>query len=168
MSGQHRPEHPVILGRWCSSTRPILFKSSFQSSWSTSFTSSYFPESGGLWTDKGLPACQALAESLWAEELNGGRQRYEHLDPRQLLKHSLGLFTQLGSRFSLCYLYYDWPGKKAEAHRREIGVFNELVGEEIRVNALTYQKVFAGLMDSGQVGAEYKDYLRTRYLGEMV
>ena len=35
MSGQHRPEHPVILGRWCSSTRPILLKSSFQSSWST-------------------------------------------------------------------------------------------------------------------------------------
>ena len=115
----------------------------------SSFTKSYFPESGGLWTDKGLPACQALAETLWAEELNGGRQRFEYLDPRQLLKHSLGLVTQLGSRFNLFYLYYDWPGKKAEAHRREIGVFNELVGEEIRFNALTYQKVFAGLMDSG-------------------
>ena len=43
-----------------------------------------------------------------------------------------------------------------------------LDSEEIRFNALTYQKVFAGLMDSGQVGAEYKDYLRTRYFGEMV
>ena len=37
MSGQYWPEHPAILGRWCSSTRPILFKSSYQSSWATSW-----------------------------------------------------------------------------------------------------------------------------------
>ncbi len=132
------------------------------------FTRSYFTESGGLWADKGLPACQALAESLWAEELRGGRQRFEYLDPRQLLKHSLGLVTQLGSRFSLCYLYYDCLGKRAEAHRREIDFFNELVGEDIRFNALTYQQAFAVLMHSGNVGADYVDYLRTRYFGKML
>ena len=133
----------------------------------STFTRSYFPESGGLWTDKGLPACQGLAETLWAEELRGGRQRFEYLDPRQLLKHSLGLVTQQGSRFSLCYLYYDCRGRNAEAHRREIGLFHELVSVEIRFNALTYQQVFAGLMDSGQIGAEHLDYLGTRYFGEM-
>ena len=133
------------------------------------FTVSYFPKSGGLWTGKGLPACQELAESLWAEELRGGgRQRFEYMDARQLLKHALGLATQLGSRFSLCYLYYDWPGNRAEAHRREIDSFNELVGGEIGFNALTYQQVFAILMDSGQARPDYVDYLGTRYFRGMV
>ena len=131
----------------------------------SNFTVSYFPKSGGLWTGKGLSDCQALAESLWTEELHGGRQRFEYLDPRQLLKHALGLATQLGGGFSLCYLYYDWPGKSPEAHRREIDLFNVLVGGEIGFKALTYQHVFARLMDSGQAGAEYVDYLGTRYFG---
>ncbi len=132
------------------------------------FTVSYFPKSGGLWTGNGLPACQELAETLWAEELRGGRQRFEYMDARQLLKHALGLATQLGSGFSLCYLYYDWPGNRAEAHHREIDRFNELVGGEIGFKALTYQQVFAILMDSGQAGAGYVDYLGTRYFGGMV
>ena len=123
------------------------------------FTASYFPKSGGLWTGKGLPACQELAESLWAEELRGGRRRFEYLDPLQLLKHVLGLATQRSSGFSLCYLYYDWPGKRPEAHRKEIDLFNELVGGDIRFIAISYQQVFARLTDSGQGGADYVDYL---------
>lgn len=132
------------------------------------FTSSYFPESDGLWTGNGLPACQALAESLRAEELLGGRQRFEYLDARQLLKHALGLIRQLGSGFNLFYLYYDWPGKRPAAHRREIGLFDELVGGEIGFKALTYQQVFARLVDSGQADADFMDYLETRHFGRMV
>ena len=127
------------------------------------FRPSYFPEFGGLWAGKCLPACQDLAEELWDEELRGGRQRFEYLDPRQLLKHALGLATKLGSRFSLYYLYYDWPGEKPEAHRREVELFGEWVGDETRFKALTYQEVFRRLRDSGQAGAEYTDYLETRY-----
>lgn len=127
------------------------------------FTRSYFPASGGLWVENSLPACQGLAESLWAEELGGGRQRFEYLDPRQLIKHALGLANQLGSRFSLHYLYYGWHGKESEAHRREIDHFAELVGDEIRFEWHTYQQVFASLRDSGQANTEYLDYLETRY-----
>ena len=127
------------------------------------FKKSYFPASVGLWAGKSLSDCQALAESLWAEELGGGRQRFEYLDPRQLLKHALGLATQLGSRFSLYYLCYDWYGKEAEAHRREIEHFAELVGDEIRFEWLTYQQVFASLKDFGQANCDYLDYLETRY-----
>ncbi len=43
------------------------------------FKPAYFPESGERWTEKGLPACQAFAEELRAEELRGGRQQFEHL-----------------------------------------------------------------------------------------
>ena len=132
------------------------------------FAASYFSESGGLWTDRGLPACQDLVESLRAEELCGGRQRFEYLDTRQLLKHALGLAAQLGSQFSLCYLYYDWAGETLAAHRKEIGLFDELVGAEVRFRALTYQQVFARLSESGQAGAGYIDYLGARYFGGRV
>ena len=127
------------------------------------FPASYFPESGGLWAWNGLPACQALAESLRTEELRGRRQRFEYLDARQLLKHALGLAAQLGREFSLCYLYYDWPGEQREAHRREIGRFNELVGAEIGFRAISYQQVFSRLKESGQASADYLDYLGARY-----
>ena len=132
------------------------------------FSASYFPGSEGLWATKGLPSCQEMAESLWAEELRGGRQRFEYLDPRQLLKHALGLATQLGSGFSLCYLYYDWAGERPETHRREIDLFNELVGEEVRFRALTYQQVFAKLVESEDADSHFLNYLRDRYFRRMV
>ena len=119
------------------------------------FSESYFPRTGGLWAQMGLPACQELAEELWAEERHGGRQRVEYLDPRQLLKHALGLATRPGQGFSLFYLYYDWPGEGPAAHRREVDVFSERVGGEIGFRALTYQEIFERLRDSGQAGPEY-------------
>ena len=132
------------------------------------FKASYFPDSGGLWCEKGLPNCQSLAEELWAEERRGGRQRFEYLDPRQLLKHALGLATQKGKKFSLYYLYYDWAGKQAEAHRLEVDLFDKRVGHEIRFRALTYQNVFDRLRDSRQASPDYLDYLESRYFQGMV
>jgi len=114
------------------------------------FTDSYFPTSCGLWAQKSLVACQALADELWDEELYGRKQQFEYLDPRQLLKHALGLATQLGSKFSLYYLYYDWPGNRSETHKREIDFFDNRVGAEIRFKSLTYQDVFERLKDLGQ------------------
>ena len=130
------------------------------------FSASYFQGLEGLWAAKGLPICQRLAESLWAEEIRGGRQRFEYLDLRQLLKHALGLATQLGSGFSLYYLYYDCISKEAETHRREIDLFEELVGDEVRFRTLTYQQVFAGLLESELPDTDYLSYLGGRYFGK--
>ena len=129
----------------------------------SNFTTSYFAKSTGRWIGNDLPACQSLADELWCEELRGGRQRFEYLDPRQLLKHALGLATKLIDKFSLYYLYYDWSGDEIETHRREIDLFDDWVGDELRFKALTYQEVFEKLRDSGQAGSEYLDYLGTRY-----
>lgn len=132
------------------------------------FTDSYFPKSCGLWAQKSLFACQALADELWDEELCGSNQQFEYLDPRQLLKHALGLATQLGHKFSLYYLYYDWPGNRSEEHKRETDLFTERVGAEVRFKSLTYQDVFERLKDFGQVDSEYLDYLETRYFARNV
>ena len=125
------------------------------------FVSSYFPSSGGLWTQIGLPKCQRLAEEL-CENPRG----FEYLDPGQLLKHALGLATQCGDKFSLYYLYYDGTGNRSEAHKQEITCFRDWVGDEIRFKALTYQEVFRRFKESGEVDSEYHeylDYLGTRY-----
>ena len=129
------------------------------------FESSYFPRSGGLWTSVGLPECQLLAE-----ELHDRRHRFEFLDPWQLLKHSLGLATNLGNRFSLYYLYYDFPGDRSEAHSREVRGFASRVGEETRFKAATYREVYGRLLTSGWDEPEYLEYLRylgTRYFPTM-
>ena len=131
------------------------------------FLESYFPRTGGLWAQRGLPACQELAEELWAEERHGGRQRVEYLDPRQLLKHALGLSTNRAGRFSLVYLYYDWVGVRPEAHRQEVDIFSERVGDETGFKALTYQSVFGRLRDSGKADAGYVEYLADRYFSRM-
>ena len=122
------------------------------------FSESYFPSSDGLWIQKGLPQCQTFAEKL-----HKNRYRFEFLDPWQLLKHALGLAKQLGSRFSLYYLYYDHLGESSEAHKSEVACFADCVGDEIRFRALTYQEVFDKLRASDQADSEYLDYLRCRY-----
>lgn len=129
----------------------------------SNFTKSYFPISHELWAEKGLPACQALAQELWSEERRGGRQRFEYLDPRQLLKHALGLTTQLSNKFSLYYLYYDSSSDRSDAHRREVDLFDEEVGHEIGFKALSYQEVYARLGDIMQDDSGYLEYLGTRY-----
>ena len=122
------------------------------------FKPRYFPSSGGLWTQNGLPECQRLAEELHEKHL-----RFEYLDPWQLLKYALGLAACLGDKFSLCYLYYDDSGERSEAHKRELGSFAHRVGDEIRFNALTYQDVFYKLKVSEQADPGYLDYLGSRY-----
>ena len=132
------------------------------------FTGSYFPKSCGLWAQKSLFYCQALADELWDEELCGSKQQFKYLDPRQLLKHALGLAMQRGNRFSLYYLYYDWPNDRSEAHKREIDLFTERVGAEVRFKSLTYQDVFERLKDFGKADSEYLDYLEARYFTRRV
>ena len=122
------------------------------------FAASYFRCSGGMWTKVGLPQCQTLAEELDKKHL-----RFEYLDPGQLLKHSLGLATHHDDKFSLFYLYYDYPGDRAEAHKNEVTRFADHVGSELRFKALTYQQVFHRLKVSEQVEPEYLDYIEARY-----
>ena len=122
------------------------------------FEPSYFPHSGGLWARVGLPGCQDLAE-----ELHDGRHKFEYLDPWQLLKHALGLATQLHDQFSLHYLYFDYQGERSETHKREIWNFVSHVGEEIRFKAVSYQEVFGRLSAFHRTDAEYLDYID--YLG---
>ena len=122
------------------------------------FKPSYFPPSESLWTQVGLPECQRLAEEL-REDPRG----FEYLDSGQLLKHALGLATQLGEKFSLYYLYYDGTEDRSESHKREIFRFADRVGDEIRFKALTYQNVFCKLKRSEQVDPGYLGYLGSRY-----
>ena len=124
----------------------------------SSFEPSYFPPSGGLWASKGLPACQ-----VFAEELRSQQNQFEFLDPWQLLKHALGLAKSSGPDFSLWYLYYDCLGERSEAHKREIQIFANRVGKEIRFKALTYQEVYDRLKESDQADPEYLHYLYARY-----
>ena len=125
----------------------------------STFSGSYFPSSSeGLWGKRGLPQCQALAQ-----DLHQCRSRFEFLDSVQLLKHALGLATQLVDRFSLHYLYYDHPGEESKAHRIEVERFASLVGVETRFKAITYQEIFGKLKATGRLEPEYLDYLAGRY-----
>lgn len=122
------------------------------------FKQKYF-SSPRMWTKLGLPACQALAESI-----HRGGEWFWYLDAPQLLKHALGLATQLGDRFSLCYLYYDPDGPQREEHRAEIASFAAQVGAELRFKAMTYQDLFARLRRSAApADAAYIQYLSERY-----
>ena len=131
----------------------------------SSFKKAYFSDLRELWREKNLSACQ-----VFAQELQEGQHRFEYLDAAQLLKHALGLGTQLGKdKFSLYYLYYDWPGESAEArkrskaHKEEIDLFGKRVGKELRFKALTYQEVYRRL-PADDADPEYRTYLN--YLGE--
>lgn len=113
-----------------------------------------------LWTSRGLTECQKVAEAL-----QKGKLSYRYLDAAQLLKHALGLATQLQDRFALVYLYCDSPCAEAKVHRKEIDDFAGRVGAELRFRAMTYQQLLSDLAGC-TVGepARRLDYARRRYV----
>lgn len=129
------------------------------------FASAYFPSSRRLWANAGLPNCQYLAE-----EMNVGDRTFHLLDACQLLKHSLGLATVVGTQFSLNYVYYDSSAEKSGRHQEDLNSFARGVGDEIGFRSLTYQQAYARLLGAREDGVEYMDYLEylgTRYFPEM-
>ena len=123
------------------------------------FAAAYFPQGRKIWASAGLPNCQKVAEAVQDHQTT-----YHALDVRQLLKHALGLATAQGDRFSLYYMYYDCQGDKADQHRQELQSFSELIREEVRFSALTYQEAYNRLLEAGKTGADYVNYME--YLGD--
>jgi hypothetical protein len=122
------------------------------------FRPKYFEQGAKPWTRSGMPHCQALVRDMLS-----GSERFRTLDAAQLLKHALGLAAHNPGRFSLIYLYFDWPCPAAEAHRYELARFGERIGAEIGFRALTYQDFFGRLARSCAVDAGYLEYLEARY-----
>ena len=121
----------------------------------------YFPpDSPGLWTRRGLPRCQRLADRLH----NGGAT-FRRLDAAQLLKHMLGLATN-DENVCLLYLWYEYSGAEATEHRREIQDFGNAIGSELGFRSLTYQEMLGDMLPRLDVqAARYVRYLVDRYLG---
>jgi hypothetical protein len=123
------------------------------------FRPSYFADAQGVWSRVGLPCCQRLAEAMAS-----GTQRFRWLDAPQLLKHALGLATAAPVKFSLHYLYFDFPSEEGAAHQKEIEKFSMLVGAEIEFVARSYQTLFADIVKHATAAhTNYVEYLRNRY-----
>lgn len=123
------------------------------------FKDKYFPAGTKLWSSRGLPGCQELAE-----EIQDGRTRYRFFYATQLLKHALGMATQCPGGIALYYLYYDWSGPAAREHRKEIERFAGRVGGELGFRALSYQALYRRLRQAcAPADANYLAYLRERY-----
>jgi hypothetical protein len=122
------------------------------------FKSKYFPQGIRLWEEKGLPVCQELAE-----QMNSGATRFRYLDAAQLLKHALGMATQLGDKFSLYYMYLELPGKESNIHIEEVSQFASCLGAELGFKAITYQQLLSSLQHEQGADLDYLNYLRKRY-----
>lgn len=123
------------------------------------FKDKYFSPIANLWWRAGLPHCQQLAD-----DMQSGALQFMHLDAPQLLKHALGLGTNLKQRFALWYLWYDWPSRESEKHRRELELFAARVGGELRFRALTYLELFHALRQRCRGDhSSYAEYLQDRY-----
>lgn len=121
------------------------------------FRPSYFRKQT-LWDS--LPGLRGLAERI-----DVGEQFFEHLGAAQLIKHTLGLTRSCGVEgFTLLYLWLEWPGPIATAHRGEIGQFAAIASADISFRSLTYQELFDQLGTVPQPVPGYLNYLRSRYL----
>ena len=159
------PNLDVVLH--VTSGKPLAIESKF-TEWMQSkpagkapFKDKYFERAAGEWSQRGLPACQQLAEQMQRGDLN-----FRYLDAPQLLKHALGLATRLGDQFSLGYLYFDVTGAAAESHREETARFAAAVDDSLGFFARSYQELFDALrvtIDGGHPA--YLEYLSQRYFG---
>ncbi len=138
---------------------PLAIESKFTEVYSPAhndFRPSYF-EAPGLWD--GFARTERLAEAIADESV-----QFRHLGAAQLVKHALGLKNAAGPKgFRLLYLWYEWPGEIADAHRSEIEGFAEIIGEDFDFAALTYQELFEGLRGVPEPRPGYLAYLKDRY-----
>jgi hypothetical protein len=127
------------------------------------FKGKYFPEGSGVWSLVSLPKCQALAEKL-----RDGAIAFRYLDAAQLLKHALGLATNVGTDFRLFYTFFDANCPEGEVHRREIQDFALSVGAELKFQAISYQLLLAQFEQSVAGSEAYRQYLKSRYFAGTV
>ncbi len=160
------PHLDVVL--WSESNRTIAIESKF-TEWLSrkgvgeNFEEKYLSGARGLWTQHELHQCQEVAD-----EIGAGKYTFEYLDVEQLLKHTLGLATQLGKgKFSLYYLYHDWPCDESKYHSKEMKCFGNRIEGELEFLTLTYQDLYGRLplpnAPESEYG-EYMDYMCERYL----
>jgi hypothetical protein len=151
---------------WLADGRVVAIESKF-TEWMTKqrprladFREKYLKAGQDLWSAAGLPACQSLAGDMAA-----GTESFRHLGALQLLKHALGLARSAPGLFSLIYIYYDGDAASAIAarHRDEVARFSSRLDPSLDFKAMSYQALFAGLVQSGDADAEYLHYLRLRY-----
>jgi hypothetical protein len=124
----------------------------------TVFKDKYFPPSGAVWSDAGLPRCQSLAD-----DLQRGRERPKLLHAAQLLKHALGLAKSGARAPTLLYLYFDCPGREAATHRSELDRILERLVPEIDLRVETYQELYRALCATPGLDPDYLSYLARRY-----
>jgi len=113
-----------------------------------------------LWT--GLSNLEAFARSISPEDTT-----YHHLHPAQLVKHVLGLTRKYGKeKCRLLYLWYDGLGEAGALHRKEIGIFADVVKQDgVKFHSLSYQELIARLVRT-RAGKDdnYLGYIAERYL----
>ena len=126
------------------------------------FKAKYFSDGQQRWKNLFLPKAQNLAEAI-----NNGEESFLYLDAPQLLKHALGMATELGNRFSLLYVYFDWESAESELHSQEIDRFSALVDDSLGFKSLSYQKLFAIMHAIGNVDEKYMSYLSRRYFNSL-
>jgi hypothetical protein len=111
------------------------------------------------WSKVKLRQCEQIAESIWAGEAD-----YEYLDVPQLLKHILGLTTQLGVKyFRLLYLWYRVPSEETEVHQQELQRFKACIQGEVDFNDMTYRQLFCAMRRYAGLDEDYILYLKDRY-----
>jgi hypothetical protein len=114
-------------------------------------------EAKELW--EALPACHGLAL-----DLRSTPRRYEHLAVARLLSSGVSLTQRHGYRgFRLVHLWYEIPGRAANAYRRELDRFRHRIGGEIDFRSLTWQQLYAALAACKTTAPDQLEYLRDRY-----
>lgn len=122
----------------------------------------YFLDGRYLWTEVGLPGCQAVAD-----DLRSGQVRFEFLDVVQLLKHMLGL-ARRANNWRLCCLWYRIDGVAGEQHANELAEFCRRIGTDTsRFISLTYQELFTRITIAVRpVHDAWVSYMRKRYFDD--
>lgn len=110
-----------------------------------------------IWSE--IPNTCSLAKSISPDD-----NSFHYLHAAQLIKHILGLKTQVGKNgFKLLYLWYDTLGEAGNLHRKEIERFAETVkADDINFLSRSYQELISIL--SSRYRDEHPDYIK--YLTE--
>lgn len=141
----------------------IAIESKFSEPYHSSFKKlkPIYGEKACVWAP--FARCKELASKIIK-----GEEKFKRFDAPQLLKHILGIKTDIGGNFKLYYLWYKINIAEAKEHEQEIKRFMSLIDKKINFYAITYQELFDQIESfAGSSHRNYINYMKERYFADM-
>jgi hypothetical protein len=103
---------------------------------------------------------------LFAEDLLANPRRFCVTPVGRLLEQAAALCARYGARgYQIVHIWHEAPGEHGRLQHREFAQLRTRIGGDVELHGMTWQALFARIMERNDTHRGYTDYIASRYFG---